>query len=144
MNEPRDLVFFTDRDLGHQFPERLREFGVRVEQHDDHFGPQTPDAEWIGEIGRRGWVAVTRDARIRYSPLALGTLMESGARLFVMVGKLTTTEAVELFLRSLGLVERLVRKENQPFIAKIRRDGIHMSLRKKEWQKLAAGHGVTT
>lgn len=53
MNEPRELVFFTDRDLGHQFPERL------------------------------------------------------------------------------------LRKENQPFIAKIRRDRVHMSVRKKEWQKRA-------
>jgi len=71
MNEPRELVFFTDRDLGRQFPATLRAAGVRVERHDDHFGPDTLDEEWIGEIGRRGWVAVTRDARIRYSPLAL-------------------------------------------------------------------------
>jgi hypothetical protein len=137
MNEPRELVFFTDRDLGHQFPERLRASGIRVERHDDHFGPQTPDAEWIREIGRRGWVAVSRDARIRYSPLALSILMTSGARLFVLVGKVTASEAAELFLQWHEHIERLLRKENQPFIAKIRRDGVHMSVRKKEWQKRA-------
>jgi len=51
---------------------------VRVEQHDDHFGPETTDEEWIGEIGRRGWIAVTRDARIRYLPLALSVLKVMG------------------------------------------------------------------
>ena len=68
MNGLRELVFFTYRDLGRQFPAALRQAGLQIEQHDDHFGPETLDEEWIGEIGRRGWVAVTRDARIRYSP----------------------------------------------------------------------------
>lgn len=53
MNEPRELVFFSDRDLSHRFPVRLTQSGIRVERHDDHFGPRTPDEEWIGEIGRR-------------------------------------------------------------------------------------------
>lgn len=135
MNEPRERVFFTDRDLGHQFPERLRKSGIKVERHDDHFGAQTPDAEWIEEIGRRRWVAVSRDTRIRYSPLALSVLMTSGARLFVLVGKLTTDEAAELFLRSHGRIEALLRKERRPFIAKIRRDGVHMWLQHKAWRK---------
>jgi PIN like domain len=51
---------------------------VRIERNDDHFRPETPDEESMGEIGRRGWIAVTRDARIRYSPLALSVLMSSG------------------------------------------------------------------
>src|SRR5450631_1304926 len=99
MNEPRELIFFTDRDLGRQFPALLRAAGVQLERHDDHFGPDTPDEEWIGEIGRRGWIAVSRDARIRYSPLAHSVLMECGTNLFVLVGKLTTAEAAEAFLK---------------------------------------------
>ncbi|HEX3914042.1 MAG TPA: hypothetical protein VHW71_11075 [Steroidobacteraceae bacterium] len=81
MNGLRDLVFFTDRDLGRQFPEALRKAGLQIERHDDHFGPETLDDEWIGEIGLRGWIAITRDARIRYSPLALSVLMTFGAQL---------------------------------------------------------------
>lgn len=61
--------------------------------------------------------------------------MKSGARLFVLVGKLTASEAAELFLRSRKQITQLLRKENQPFIAKIRRDGVHMWLRKRKWQK---------
>lgn len=43
MSEPRDLVFFSDRDLGRRFPALLLTAGVRIERHDDHFGPETPD-----------------------------------------------------------------------------------------------------
>lgn len=135
MNGLREIVYFTDRDLGKQFPDRLRAAGVRVERHDDHFGQLTPDPEWIGEVGRRGWVALTRDARIRYSPLAVATLMESGARLFVIVGRLTTEEAAAIFLRQQKRVERLLRKESKPFIGKIRRDTVDVWLRRTEWRK---------
>ena len=92
MNEPRELVYFTDRDLGKRFPEKLRAGGVRVERHDDHFGQLTPDPEWIGEIGRRGWVAVTRDSRIRYSPL-----LRKESQPFI--GKIRR-DTVEVWLRS--------------------------------------------
>ena len=131
MNEPHEIVYFTDRDLGHQFPEKLRAAGLRVERHDDHFGQLTPDPEWISEIGRRGWVALTRDTRIRYSPLAVETLMVSGARLFVIVGRLTTEEAAAIFLRQRKRVERLLRKESKPFIGKIRRDTVEVWLQRR-------------
>jgi PIN domain-containing protein len=134
MNEPHELVFFTDRDLGRQFPALLRAAGVRLERHDDHFGADTPDEEWIGEIGRRGWIAVSRDARIRYSPLALSVLMESGTQLFVLVGKLTTAEAAETFLKWRERIVETVVSEREPFIAKIRRDGVFIWLRRKDWR----------
>jgi PIN like domain len=134
MNGPRELVFFTDRDLGRRFLSVLRGAGVRVEQHDDHFGPETTDEEWIGEIGRRGWIAVTRDARIRYSPLALSVLMESDTQLFVVVGKLTTDMAAETFLKWRDKIASTVHSERGPFIAKIRRDGVHIWLRRKDWR----------
>lgn len=135
MNEPHEVVYFTDRDLGHRFPEKLRAAGLRVERHDDHFDQLTPDSEWIAEVGRRGWVAVTRDARIRYSPLALETLMKSGARLFVIVGRLTTDEAADVFVKQGKRIERLLTKERKPFIGKVRRDSVKAWLRMKDWRR---------
>lgn len=135
MNEPHEIVYFTDRDLGNQFPETLRATGLRVERHDDHFGQLTPDSEWIAEVGRRGWVALTRDARIRYSPLALETLMTSGARLFVIVGRLTTDEAAAVFLQQRKRIERVLRKESEAFVGKIRRDTVETWLRKRDWRR---------
>ncbi len=134
MNEPHEVVYFTDRDLGHRFPEKLRAAGLRVERHDDHFDQLTPDSEWIAEIGRRGWVAVTRDKRIRYSPLAIETLMTSGARLFVIVGRLTNDEAADVFVKQGKRIERLLGKERRPFIGKVRRDSVKAWLRMKDWR----------
>ena len=135
MSERREPVFFSDRDLGRVFPALLVAAGVRIERHDDHFGPETADEEWIGEIGRRRWVAITRDARIRYSPLALSVLMSSRAQLFVLVGKLTTAQAAETFLKWREKIISTSLDENGAFIAKIRRDGVSMWLREEEWRR---------
>ncbi len=63
--------------------------------------------------------------RIRYSPLALSVLMECGTQIFVLVGKLTTAEAAETFLKWREKIAATVASERGPFIAKIRRDGVH-------------------
>jgi predicted nuclease of predicted toxin-antitoxin system len=61
-------VFFTDRDLRKQFAEILRSHGVTVERHADHYAPDTPDEEWLETAGRRGWIVLTHDRRMRYKP----------------------------------------------------------------------------
>jgi PIN like domain len=130
-----EATYFTDRDLGHQFPQVLRATGLKVERHDDHFSPLTQDDEWLPIIGRKGWIAVTRDARIRYSPLALRVSMESGVRLFVMVGKLTASESPEIFLKWRKQIEAFAEAESAAFIAKVRRDGVHLWIRYADWSK---------
>jgi hypothetical protein len=135
MNEPLEATYFIDRDLGNQFPEALRAAGLSVERHDDHFTPSTRDEEWLSVIGERRWLGVTRDARIRYSPLALRVLMESGVKLFVMVGKLTAAESPVVFLKWRRGIEALAASEGSALIAKVRRDGVHVWVRRTEWVK---------
>ncbi len=62
------MIFFTDRNLGKQFPAILKEAGLSVELHDDHFAPNTPDVDWLKEVGTRGWIVLTHDRRIGYKP----------------------------------------------------------------------------
>ena len=38
-------VYFTDRDLGKQFPRILAEAGIAVERHGDLFRPEGSDEE---------------------------------------------------------------------------------------------------
>ena len=68
-------VFFTDRDLGKRFPEILRAAGLTVERHADHFAHDCPDEDWLQSVGRRGWIAITHDSRIRYKPNELAGAM---------------------------------------------------------------------
>ena len=135
MNEPREHTCFIDRNLGHSFSDALRSAGLRVERADDHFPIDTPDDVWLAEVASKGWLAVTRDARIRYSPLALTALMTSGARLFVIVGRLTAAESAEVFVRHRQKVERMADREKGPFIAKVRRDGVTMWLTQAGWKR---------
>lgn len=52
-------VFFSDRDLGRKFAEILREAGLNVARHADHFAYDCPDEQWLQGVGERGWVAIT-------------------------------------------------------------------------------------
>lgn len=135
MNELREVRYFTDRDLGRKFPESLKAAGFAVVTHDEEFGPLTPDDEWLAKVGANGWLGLTRDARIRYSPLAMQVLMKTGARLFVLVGKLTTSECADLVTCNRQQIEELAAGQPGAFIAKIRRDGVHLWISEKEWRK---------
>lgn len=65
MTTPKSITFFIDRCLGTgTVPEKLRNAGILVEIHDEHFGQGTQDVDWLPEIGEKGWVVLTKDDRI--------------------------------------------------------------------------------
>jgi hypothetical protein len=67
------LTFFLDHQIGrYVVAEALRAAGARIEVHLDHFPGDKPDAEWIPEVGGRGWVLITKDQEIRRNPLERG------------------------------------------------------------------------
>lgn len=47
----------------------------------------TPDLEWLSIAGRRGWIVVTRDRRIRTRPAELRAFVEHGVRVVWIGGK---------------------------------------------------------
>ncbi|MGC8761209.1 MAG: hypothetical protein ACP5VC_14725, partial [Bryobacteraceae bacterium] len=83
---PDGTVFFIDRSLGVE-PVRsvLVAEGMAVEIHDDHFKRDEEDRVWLAAVGERKWVVLTKDQRLRYRPLEIAALRESGARVFVLV-----------------------------------------------------------
>ena len=111
-------VYFTDRDLGKQFGAILRSSGLTVERHTDHFAHDTPDEAWLAEVGRRGWIALTHDSRIRYKRDAV---MQHGVALLVIVGKAPFPELARAFVMTLPRIERFLDSHNPPFIAKVYR-----------------------
>lgn len=62
------MRFFFDNNLSPKLPYILRILRVDAVHLRSHFKKDTPDADWLPEVGRRGWVVVTRDARIRRQP----------------------------------------------------------------------------
>ena len=114
-------TFFTDRDLGNAFPAQLRASGLTVERHADHFLPGTPDEDWLRDIGQRGWVAVTRDTRIRYKPNEVAAVRLYRVALLVLVGKAPHADLAANFVRTAERIETFLGRNPPPLIAKIYR-----------------------
>lgn len=115
------IVFFTDRDLGKQFPGILREAGLVVERHDDHFGHNTPDKVWLAEASRRGWIAITHNKRIRYTPNELAAIIQHRVALLIVIGHPPMAELARAFVATSTLIQQFVSKHQPPYIAKVSR-----------------------
>jgi len=115
------FTYFTDRDLGKRFPEILRASGLTVERHADHFTPNTADEVWLEQVGKRGWIALTHDRRIRYKPNERDAVMRHGVALLVIVGAAPFAELARAFVATLPRIEDFLVQHKPPFIAKVYR-----------------------
>lgn len=120
-HEPQP-VFFVDRDLdGNIFYATLKNAGIRIQRHQDHFVHDKPDHEWITEIGKRGWYVLTHDKAIRHRLKELNAVEENNVGMFILVGKSSHAELAGGFAAMLPKVIRFIRKHDRPFIAKVYR-----------------------
>ena len=117
------LIFLLDENLGkHTIADALRQAGAEVQIHDDHFRQETPDEEWLREVGRRSWIVLTKDAQIRYRAHERAALMQAGVGAFVLVAKnLSGREMADVFVKALPAIRRFVANHQPPFIAKVTR-----------------------
>jgi hypothetical protein len=103
---------------------RLRQCGVQVEIHDDHFPQNALDEDWISEVGKRSWIVLTKDDRIRYRPAALAAYRRHQAKVFVFgSGEMKAQEMADAFVTALPKISRLAIRNEGPFFAKISRNG---------------------
>lgn len=116
------MVYFVDRSLGRKkVPEALRCAGATVEVHDDHFPNSTPDQIWLKEVGRRGWIVLTADKRIRYRSLERDALLAAGVQAFVLTS-IPGPEMGAIFVAALRRMEAMCASHgSRPFIAKVSR-----------------------
>jgi predicted nuclease of predicted toxin-antitoxin system len=123
---PESLVFFVDRSLGrHVMPNALRDAGVQVELHDDHFSQNAQDQVWLAEAGKRGWVVLTKDKHLRYRAVETNALMSAKVRAFVLTARsdLSGAEIGQIFVKALPAMKRLCATGSGPFVAHVSRDG---------------------
>lgn len=115
------VVYFTDRDLGRQFPGILRDAGLTVERHAGHFAQNAPDQEWLAKVGAKGWVALTHNSRIRYTPNEFQAVIAYNVRLLVIIGHAPYPLLARSFVATRARVEAFLAKHEPPFIAKVYR-----------------------
>lgn len=100
---PPPPEFFLDRSLGrYAVAAALRAAGWDIRTHAEVFGKRdevVADAEWLERCGRQGWVALTKDRRIRYRPAEVAVIRRHGVRAFVIPrGSLTAAEQASRFV----------------------------------------------
>jgi hypothetical protein len=115
------FVYFTDRDLGKRFPEILKSGGLSVERHADHFTHDTPDETWLEAVGKRGWIALTHDRRIRYKTNERDAVIRHGVALLVIVGAAPFPELASSFVATLPAIQNFLHRHKPPFTAKVYR-----------------------
>lgn len=125
---PEPFAFFVDRSLGartvvdglrrNSLPEEV------VHAHDQHFAQNTTDAEWLEEVGRRGWVVLSKDIRIQTNAVERQTVMSAGVALFALGrGDHTGERMEEIFASALDRIRTCLRRFETPLVAIITGEG---------------------
>lgn len=114
-------LWFTDRDLGKQFPRILADAGIPVQRHADLFAPDGSDEQWLEYCGTKNIVAITHNSRIRYVPNELAAVVRYKVQLVVVVGKAPTAELAHNFVRTLHRIEAALDQRRPPVILKVYR-----------------------
>ena len=114
-------VFFTDRNLGKQFPAILASAGLTVERHHDLFAPAGSDEEWLEYCGTKGRIAITHDQRIRHKVNERDAVIRHKVALLIVIGKAPYPALAHAFVASLPKIEQFLGTHTAPFIAKVYR-----------------------
>jgi hypothetical protein len=114
-------IFFTDRDLGKQFPAILSSAGLAVERHTDLFAPDGSDEQWLEYCGRSQRIAISHNLRIRYTPNELAAVMRHRVALLIVMGDARLADLASNFVHSIQRIEAFIAKQQPPYIAKIYR-----------------------
>jgi hypothetical protein len=72
---PRESLFIRS-------PAALRQAGLKIKAHADHFAQAAPDVEWLTECGKKGWVALAKDKNIKRNLLERQALFDAGLAAF--------------------------------------------------------------
>ena len=101
------MQYFVDEDLdGPAFVQPLRTAGIAHTRHRDLFVQGTPDTTWLPHVARLGYVVLTSDTRMRFTPLEVAAIKASNARVLFVRKRATTTHPMlaELVVRSHDVV----------------------------------------
>lgn len=98
----------------------LRDAGLQAEAGDDHFETNAEDAVWLPEIGKRGWILLTKDKAIRTNQLERDALLKNNVAAFMLGrGNVPGAEMARIFISAMRSIQRVVRRYEVPVIASV-------------------------
>ncbi|HUK59707.1 MAG TPA: hypothetical protein VLV50_10795 [Stellaceae bacterium] len=123
------LTFYFDRCFGRRFPEALWRasppFMVEFHHSDRcRFAQNMPDDEWLGEVGRRGWIAFSHDRRFHRDLPAVSAIKQHHLGCFYLWGaEISTWDKVRWFTRHVDKIIELSNRTERPFIYHVPQSG---------------------
>lgn len=86
----------------------------------EEFQRGIPDADFLPQVGRQGWILLTKDDQIRRRPLEIEAFV--AARLCVFVfesAEMTAEEMLEAFRKALRAIGRVLKKQKPPLVMRV-------------------------
>lgn len=81
------IIFYIDRCLGRKLARTLQQQGLTIALHDDHFPQNALDVDWLPIVGQRGWVVLTKDARINCNTIERLTVANYNIQMFALTSQ---------------------------------------------------------
>ncbi len=103
--------------------EALRALGLEVHLSRDIYPPLTPDIDWLPEVASKGWIILTKDAKISGWVLEVDAIRSAGAHVLVLGGTLNRTQLRDAVLAALPRIARALARRNEPLVRRITPDG---------------------
>lgn len=106
------MTYFFDNTFPPQLAQILKILGVDARHLQDDFPAETPDVNWLPEVGKKGWVVVTGDRRISKKPPERKALEEANVIAIFMAKGFTSKlkfDLVASFIRWWPDIDRAVK-----------------------------------
>jgi hypothetical protein len=123
-----DVRFFVDADLlgvGKALAVVRKDVVHPGHRRCPEIRPETPDSVWLPIVGEAGWIAISRDKRIRYNPVENRLLQQHGVRAIFLTGgrNMTSWDRLVLLVRHWEAIEESV-DERGPWVKALTRTGL--------------------
>jgi PIN like domain len=81
----------------------------------------------LPEVGKKGWIVLTKDDRIRYRQHEKDALLKSNVRAFVLTNRnLSGDEMGAIFVKMLPSMQKLALRTHSGFVATLSRSGVRL------------------
>lgn len=111
-------TFYLDRASESQaLYDALKDKGVHVERHRDHYLDDEDDSVWLPEVCARGWIIISQD---QFNELERLALRNAGGRAFLIIhADLKAEEEAVMVVAALPKMLRILKVNQPPFIARL-------------------------
>jgi hypothetical protein len=118
-------VIFVNGSMPRSVADELRKIGKDAKAKIELFPSDTKDPVWLREVGVNGWLAITRDGRIRTRPGERQAIRNHRVGCFILTYKndLKRPEIIRIVLDHIAEMEEKFRTTPRPFIYTVTKDG---------------------